>query len=280
MDERRPALDVHTPADDARLTPLLDALLDDCEPFAIEDLAPSRRRVHFFSAQARDAAARVIGSRFGPDGVSTRPVDVPHGNWAARSQANLRAVRVGGIVVAPPWDVPDAARGDTVVVIRPSMGFGTGHHPSTRLCLRALEALPLAGRSVLDLGTGSGVLAILAALHGARPVFAIDNDSDAAATARANAALNGVERCVEVRCADARTGPLPAAAVTVANIHAALACQAAGRLADLVIAGGALVVGGITGADEDAVRRALAPCGAPEARYAEGGWVALTIRRR
>ena len=269
---------MRTPAHDARLTPLIDALLDDFEPFAVEELDAQRRRVHFFSAASRDAAARALGRRFRTRGVAVRAVDVPHGDWAARSQARLRAVRVGDVVVAPPWDVPAAAPAATLVVIRPSMGFGTGHHASTRTCLRALQALALDNRDVLDLGAGSGVLAIASALRGARSVLAVDIDADAVETARANVGLNHVAHLVEVRRADVRRAVLEPAAVVFANIHAALACRAAGALAGLARAGGTLVVGGVTGGEEDGVRRALAPHGALRARYAEEEWVALAIR--
>lgn len=278
MDDRRPALDVRTPAHDTRLTPLIDALLDDFDPFAIEELDARGRRVHFFSNGTRDNAAHALSLRFGAAGVTVRPVDVADGDWAARSQANLHAVRVGDIVVAPPWDAPAATTAGTRVVIRPSMGFGTGHHASTRLCLRALQALPLQGVRVLDLGTGSGVLAIAAALRGAGPILAVDIDSDAVETARANIALNHVQDVVQVRCADVRVDELPPAPVVLANIHAALVCREAGLLAGLVSAGGTLVIGGVTDADEDGVCRAFAPYGRSGPRYAEDEWLALTLR--
>ena len=106
----------------------------------------------------------------------------------------------------------------------------------------------------------------------------LEEDADAVETARANVGLNDVGHIVQVRRADVRRAVLEPAAVVFANIHAALACRAAGVLAGLVSAGGTLVVGGVTGDEEDGVRRALAPYGALSARYAEEEWVALAIR--
>lgn len=261
------------------LIPRLDALLDDFQPFAVEEFDAAERRIHFFSAGDRDEASAAIRRSFGPAGVTATAVDVRDDDWAARSQASLRAVRVDDVVVAPPWDVPDAAGDGALVVIRPSMGFGTGHHASTRLCLRALQALPVAGRSVLDVGTGSGVLAIAAARRGAGSVVALDVDRDAEATARSNVALNGVSDRVQVRGGDFRRAGLQPASIVLANLSAALVSRHAAALARTVSEDGILVVGGVTTPDESAVRRALAPHGAPAARYAEGEWVAITLDR-
>src|SRR5262249_58526932 len=126
----------------------------------------------------RDRAAEGLRTDFAE--LEFTPIDVPDEDWAARSQAALRAVRVGTIVVAPPWDVPDhVTDGNVVIIIRPSMGFGTGHHATTRLCLQALQQCDLRGRSVMDVGTGSGVLAIASSLLGANPVIGVDDDEDA-----------------------------------------------------------------------------------------------------
>src|SRR5205814_826268 len=114
---------------------------------------------------------------------------------------NLKAIEVDGVVVAPPWDVPQGTS-KPVIVIEPSMGFGTGHHATTRLCLRLLQRRELRGARVIDIGTGSGVLALAAWKLGARDVVAIDNDPDALDSARANIARNGGAAAIDVTCDD------------------------------------------------------------------------------
>ena len=115
-------------------------------------------------------------------GLTLTAVDVPDEDWAARSQASLKAVRVGNLIVAPPWDAP------IVVAIRPSMGFGTGHHASTRGCLVLLERAGVGrGTRACDVGTGSGILAIAAAKLGAHDVWATDIDPAAVANVSASA---------------------------------------------------------------------------------------------
>ncbi|RPI51472.1 MAG: 50S ribosomal protein L11 methyltransferase, partial [Acidobacteria bacterium] len=159
------------------------AELDDFQPTAIQepdDTAPLR--AFFTTADARDAAARALAAAFGSH-LFVETLEVEDEDWAARSQAQLRAITVGRIVVAPPWDpsVATPKRGQTpfLVCIQPSMGFGTGHHATTRLTLRALQELPVAERAVLDIGCGSGVLAIAAVKLGARSAVGIDIDPDA-----------------------------------------------------------------------------------------------------
>ncbi len=189
---RWPALEVRSPVTDP--TGLVDGLvaaaLDDHGPLAIEDLIPPplppgglwdptappppeppptpvNWRVCFSDVVARDAALASLAAL--DLDLSLVPVDLPDDDWVARSQAANRAVTAGRYIVAPPWDVPSPLPPDyTLIIIDPSMGFGTGHHQTTRLCLTLLSGLDVRGRSVLDLGTGSGVLAMAAALAGAR----------------------------------------------------------------------------------------------------------------
>ena len=291
MGDARPALDVALPARSSALPARLDCLLDDLRPVAIEprdEAAPrtglSVRRVHFEARDDREAARRAITRTLGPEGAIVRAVDVPDEDWAARSQAGLRAVRVGRVVVAPPWDLPrdDEAASAVVVVIEPSTGFGTGHHASTRLCLRALQTcLDAAGppRDVLDLGTGSGVLAIAAHKLGAAPVLGVDRDADALANAGANLARNAAGHAVSLRREDVVRLAAPAAAIVTANLSGAVLIRHAARIARHVRPSGWLVAGGVTAAEEEQVRVALGEALTPVARETEDGWVALTLRR-
>ena len=291
MGDARPALDVTLPSESSNLSARLDFLLDDLQPLAIEVLDAAAagaggvvRRIHFGVARHRDEARHTLARALGPDGASVRAVDVPDDGWAARSQASLRAVQVGGVVVAPPWDVPATADapGRAVIVIEPSTGFGTGHHASTRVCLRALQTwLPRADppRDVLDLGTGSGVLAIAAHRLGAAAVVAVDRDPDALANARDNLARNAASAAVTLRRADVATFAAPAASIVTANLSGAVLIRCARRIARQVRSSGCLIAGGVATDEEERVRMAFADTLTPTDRTIEEGWVALTLRR-
>ncbi len=142
---------------------------------------------------------------------------------------------VGRCWVGPPWEEP--AAGTVAVVIDPGRAFGTGAHPTTRLALELLGELEPG--SLLDVGCGSGVLAIAAGKLGFGPVVALDNDDTAVETTLANAAANGV--AVDARLADGLADPLPAAEVVVANVTLAVVERLAPRLeARLFVASGYL----------------------------------------
>ena len=134
--------------------------------------------------------------------------------WEERWRQFHRPQRVGRLWIGPPWESPDE---DAIaVVIDPGRAFGTGGHPTTRLCLRLLEDEERG--SVLDVGCGSGVLAIAAAKLGFAPVLGIDFDPQAVEAAGRNALANGVE--VETRLGDLRDAALPDAGLALANIAA------------------------------------------------------------
>ena len=292
----RPAMDIRLPAAPESLVPRLDALLDDHEPFAVSDCGDGDpaaagaarrprfldRRVYFFSAEARDAARLAIERILGPDGVRTTPVDVSDDGWAARSHAALRAVLVGDLVVAPPWDATGsttAAR--TVVTIEPSMGFGTGHHASTRLCLLALQRMRNRVRAsrVVDLGTGSGVLAIAAALLGAETVVAVERDPDALGNACDNIRRNRVADRVTLLAGDLADATPRAGDVVTANLTGTFFARQAPAVLRCIRPGGLLLASGITAGEEQAARAALEPPLILRERDAEDEWLGFVFER-
>ena len=145
-------------------------------------------------------------------------------DWRDRWKQFHRPIELGPLWIGPPWHEPPA--GVTAVVINPGRAFGTGTHPTTQLCIELL--LGLAPGSALDLGCGSGVLAVTAAKLGFAPVVALDSDEHAVAATAANARANAVE--VEVRRADVQRDDLPQADVALANITRPALEQLAGRL--------------------------------------------------
>jgi ribosomal protein L11 methyltransferase len=138
------------------------------------------------------------------------------GDWAERWKEFHNAVVIGGLWVGPPWQVDDAPQGMKRIVIEPAQGFGTGAHPTTRLVLTLLQDQPRA--SVLDLGCGSGVLAVAAAKLGFGPIIAVDNDPVAVDSTRDNLARNDVESLVQVRLLDALQEDLPRTDIMLANV--------------------------------------------------------------
>lgn len=307
---KHPALDLrHAPGPGAgTLQDFLYAELDAFEPIAIQEQeAGDGWRVFFRTAADRDAARGALASEFGNALVELSPINVDDEDWARRSQQDLKAVRVGRIVVAPPWDVPafapptpqrfgatgpssrspelPSARApeppeSVVIVIEPSMGFGTGHHQSTRLCLALLQNRDVAGRTAIDVGTGSGVLAIAAAKLGAAYVRAIDADPDAIENARENIERNGMRGKVEAHVADLAAEPLAPADLVTANLTGTLLARHSDALARLVRPAGILIAGGLTDDEKESVTEAFAPALTLSEAAEEDDWCGLVLARR
>ena len=307
-----PALDIHVPSCDPQLQELVLAELDDFQPTAIEEPEEtSRLRVFFTSSASRDSAAHALGRSFGTH-VWVESINVEDDDWAARSQAQVQAITIGRITIAPPWDVPDVpgsdprtvrgsefesaregplqgpVRGsdpvddavvDAVVVIQPSMGFGTGHHATTRLMLRALQELPLRGKTTLDIGCGSGVLAIAAVRLGAQTALGIDIDPDALDNARENAGLNHTGDRVRFELGDFRE-MTQSADVVMANLTGALLANSADALSRIVAPGGSLIVSGFMESEKDAVVPALERSLDLQALSQEEEWLSATYKSR
>jgi ribosomal protein L11 methyltransferase len=265
----------------------LFAAIDDLSATAIEE-RESSVRVFFSTVSARDRAQTILISDF-----DASPLEVSDEDWARRSQADLQPVTVGRLTISPrlsaspeppapgrdrlPARPEPLAPSPDVIVITPSMGFGTGHHATTRLCLAALQTLDLSHLSVLDVGTGSGVLAIAADRLGAARALGIDYDPDAVQAARENLALNPTARAVSFAVADLRTSPLPPAGVVTANLTGALLIETATDLLGAVDAGGTLIVSGLLAGERDEVVRALTARIVWECE--EDGWVGLAMKK-
>lgn len=251
------------------------AEVDGMPVLAVEDV-DGGQRLFFATAQDRDAAMPQLMAAF--PGAAIVAVEVPDEQWAERSQASLTAVRVGRITVAPPWDIP--IDDSLVVTILPSMGFGTGHHASTRLCLALLQQLALDGRRVVDVGTGSGVLAIAALRLGATTAVAVDYDHDSIVCAQESAELNNITTGLDIRQVDLERdtvagGPFD---VVLANLTGGLLMRLVQPLTSLAAAGGTLILSGITAAEADDVIRTFAEAGCPvSTRLDEDGWVGLRL---
>ena len=279
-----PALELQfgTPGD-SDLHDRLYALLDDFDPIAIhEDDSRHSWRVFFRSAERRDAAFRALGATIPSKLIRVSAVDVPDEDWARRSQESLKAVEAGGLVIAPPWDVPgpqsDKADGTRlVIIIEPSMGFGTGHHATTRLCLLLMQQLDLRGARVLDIGTGSGVLALAAWKLGAADVVAVDSDPDALDNARANIARNGAAPSIDIIMDDLGTLRVERAHLVLANLTGAVLVRYAAELRAIVQAGGYLVLSGFAPRDAAVIQTAFNGLALIEEKV-EGEWAALCLR--
>ena len=278
-----PALEITFRASsDPYLRERLYAQLDDFSPVAIhEDEAADRWRVFFRSTSNRDAARHALAS---DASLETSAIEVPDEDWARRSQNSLKAIDAGGLVIAPPWDVPNAsseaggARRDLpVIIIEPSTGFGTGHHATTRLCLLLLQQLELRGARVLDIGTGSGVLALAAWKLGAGDVVAVDNDPDALDNARDNIARNGAAPAIDIIQDDLGGLRIQRADIVLANLTGAVLVRYAAELRRLAQDGGYFILSGFAPNDVAVIRTAFAGLALIEEKT-EGDWAALCLQ--
>lgn len=241
-------------------------------------------------AQARTALGHLQAFGLRPMGeLETRVVHEE--DWAAAWKRHFPVLRVGRrTVVRPTWRRHRATPGEVVIAVDPGMAFGTGLHPTTRLCLAGVERWAdgalLPGASVLDVGCGSGILAIAAARFGAGTVLGVDTDPVAVEATVANAERNAVRHRVR-----AQQGTLPVQGgpfdLVLANLIASLLVELAAELSAATCppseegrAGGRLLASGIFRDHEPEVREALTGAGFRMlARFEEGDWVALEAER-
>ena len=205
-------------------------------------------------------------------------------DWANNWKQYFRPLRVGKrLYIKPSWEQLDDDEGRIVLHIDPASSFGTGTHHTTQLCLIQLEQIPLLGARVLDMGCGSGILGIAAALLGAKEVTAVDIDENSVKTTGENAQKNSIDPdCFTLLCGDV-TGNAALAArvgegydVVLANIVADVIIGMRTELCRFLRPGGILIASGIIGERADEVAAALTDCGLViEVRGEQGDWVVL-----
>lgn len=249
------------------------------------------------TAGNRTAAAALVTelerfAAFSTGGVGLRGIGpllvrpIPAEEWATSWRAEFPILRVGRIVVRPPWREHLAEPEDAVVTIDPGQAFGTGLHPTTRLALIGLERwgaagllgdLPDDGPGLLDVGTGSGILLLAALALGASHGTGVDIDPLSVAAATENARRNGVADRVEIRAGSLPIGaPAP---LVAANLVAALQIELAPLLVGAMSPGGRLLASGIFVSRADEAIAALESAGARLVdRWDEGEWVAAEFR--
>ena len=231
-----------------------------------------RAIAHFADRAAAEASARSLRAE--------PPLEIPEQDWSIAWRAHHRTMQVGPRSwVYPPWEPPP--RSAIAVAIDPGMAFGTGSHPTTALCLERCDELlaELGSEDVLDVGTGSGVIALLAKKLGAGRVVGTENDPIALEAARQGAALNGILDVEWMLVADPARVP-GRFQIVVANILLNTLEELAPAIASKVAPGGRLVLSGLLISQGDAVERAYEAQGLrPRSRKEREGWVRVELSR-
>lgn len=224
-------------------------------------------------AQAREAVELLAPQDFfeGCESVGVRPV--AEQDWVRLTQSQFAPVEITPTFwIVPSWHEPPAAA-EQVIRLDPGLAFGTGTHPTTRMCLRWISQRDLSAQRVLDYGCGSGILAIGAAKHGAAEIVAVDIDPAAVESTQINAANNHVSLLTGLP--EAATGVFN---LVLANILATPLKMLAPLLCAHVQAGGHLVLAGILEPQADELKAAYAPWLALEVTDSEEGWILMTAR--
>ena len=213
------------------------------------------------AAAALAAAGRIVGLELAPETGA-----IPDEDWKLSYRKHFKTEVISPrLVVRPPWEAVTPAPGQKVLTLDPGIAFGTGQHPTTRACLDAIDALAVEGtdRSFLDVGCGSGILSIAAALEGFRDVHGFDNDPDAVRNANENAEANGLGALFSDGDLSV-SGTAAPADVVAANVLAPVLVRFAREVGALVNTGGRLILSGILDEQYDEVRAAYAALGFTE----------------
>ena len=238
-----------------------------------------RVRVRALYERAVDPDAVRLALPGPPAAAHVRVREIADRDWIAASREDIVPIEIGRLWIGPHWAIPPPGR--IAVRLEPGLAFGSGRHPSTRLCLERLAAAPPAGIDVIDYGCGSGILAVAAAALGARRVAALDVDHQALRATTENARVNGVSDRVSVTAArpPARPPARPASLV-VANILAGTLVELAPVLSTLTMPGGHLVLSGMLEAQAREVSGAYRGAFDMQIGAQIDRWIRLEGRRR
>lgn len=210
---------------------------------------------------------------------------VDEADWANEWKQYYKPVKVSNtLVIKPTWEPYEAADGEVVIEMDPGMAFGTGTHETTLLCLRMIEQEIEHGDQVIDIGTGSGILAVAAARLGAKHVLAIDLDPVAVESAKINAELNGMSNQITARSGDLLQqqddDELPQAQLIIANILAEIIMSFVTDVYDALVPGGKYIASGIIKDKEAAVEEALKKAGFHiDRKEYENDWVVIVASK-
>jgi ribosomal protein L11 methyltransferase len=261
----------------------------------LNDIPEGQAVVQAYFAGEEDAKAAEAGIRALLDELAGYPIETGPGktgirivkeeDWANGWKQFFKPVRISErLVVKPSWEQYEARPGEIVLELDPGMAFGTGTHATTSLCLRALEKNVRPGMTVIDVGTGSGILSIAAVRLGARRVLALDLDPVAVKSAAENVAMGGLSDRIDVQesdllqaVRDGRAKDVLPADLVVANLLAEIVLTFVPDVYQALAAGGIYITSGIIGRKANDVRQALEAAGFRIAAVdAEDDWVAIT----
>lgn len=202
--------------------------------------------------------------------------------WLYKWQEYFRPARIGErIVVKPGWEEYEPEEGDLVIEMDPGMAFGSGLHETTSMCIKALEKYTREGAKVLDVGSGTGILAMAAVMLGAENALGIDIDDEAVRVGAENVARNGLEDRVAIRKGDLMAGVDYDADIIVANLMADLVIKLAPAAAAQLKSGGIFITSGILDIKEEAVTEAVSQAGFDIIEVlADGEWRAVVAGRK
>ncbi len=260
------------------------ALADHALGAHLEEGRAGKTRVRVFLDEGADSdrwreRAGAILSAHGIAGIKTRVEEVEDGRWEERWREGLGPLPLGERFVVLPRDGLVPPPGRRALRLSPGMAFGTGEHPTTRLCAAALEGAVRAGDRWLDVGTGTGILALVARLSGAAAVVALDTDPEAVRVAEETVAANGERTAIESRRGTVAEEAARGYDGAVANIAASFFLREGRPLAGALRPGGTLVASGFLEDDVPDVEGALSRAGfGGFVRAIEGAWAGLVAR--